>query len=105
MKNKFITGGILAGALALTGSFGCTTEKQEQAKLQAQAKINKDQAQATALAKVPNGTITESELEKEHGKLVWSFDMTTPNSTDTTEVNVDAISGNLVNVETESGKD
>jgi uncharacterized membrane protein YkoI len=105
MKRNFIPVGMLAAALALFGASGCTTEKQEQAELQAQAKVSKEQAQATAQAKVPNGTITESELEKEKGRLIWSFDMSTPDSKDTTEVNVDAISGDLVNVETESGKD
>lgn len=36
-------------------------------------KITKEQAMATALAKVPGGRIKESELEREHGKLVWSL--------------------------------
>ena len=44
----------------------------------------------------PNGTIKESELEKEHGKLIWSFDIATPGTTDITEVNVDAITGKVV---------
>jgi len=38
--------------------------------------------------KVPNGTVKESELEKEHGKLQWSLDVATPDSKDITEVNV-----------------
>ena len=57
---------------------------------------------ATALAKVPNGTIKESELEKEHGKLVWSFDISVRDSKDLTEVQVDANSGKVVSVEKES---
>ena len=105
MKHNFIPIGMLATALVLVGASGCTTEKQEQAELQAEAKVSKEQAQAIAQAKVPNGTVTESELEKEKGRLIWSFDLSTPDSKDTTEVNVDAISGDLVNVEIESGKD
>ena len=70
----------------------------------AEAKVSKDDAEKTAMAKVPNGTITEAELEKEHGKLQWSFDMTTPDSKDTTEVNVDAISGEIISVEKESAE-
>ena len=105
MKNNLIPVGMLAAALVLVGATGCTTEKQEQAGLQAEAKISKEQAQATAEAKVPAGKITEAELEKEKGRLIWSFDMSTPDSKDTTEVNVDAISGGVVNLETESGKD
>jgi uncharacterized membrane protein YkoI len=76
-------------------------KKQEQAKLQAQAKISKEQAQQTALAKMPGGTVKEGELEKEKGKLIWSFDLTTPGSKGITEVNVDALTGDVVSVEKE----
>jgi uncharacterized membrane protein YkoI len=102
MKNKLIIGGMLAAALVAFGVTGCETEKQEQAELQSQAKISKEQAQQTALAKVPNGTIKEGELEKEKGKLIWSFDISTPDSKDITEVNVDAITGEVVSVEKEA---
>ena len=105
MKNNLIPVGMLAAALLMAGATGCTTEKQEQAELQAEAKITREQALTTAQAKVPNGKITDSELEKEKGRLIWSFDMSTPDSKDTTEVNVDAISGDVINVETESAKD
>ena len=71
---------------------------------QSHSKITKEQATATALTKVPNGTIKESELEREHGKLVWSFDIATAGSKDITEVQVDANSGEVVSVEKESAK-
>jgi uncharacterized membrane protein YkoI len=90
---------------------GCVSEKCEkqhkeakQARLMAQAKVSKDDAQKTALAKVPNSTVREAEIEKEHGKLVWSFDLTTPDTKDITEVNVDAITGDVVSVEKESAE-
>jgi uncharacterized membrane protein YkoI len=70
--------------------------------LQSQAKISKEQAQQTALTKAPGGTIKEGELEKEKGKLIWSFDIT--GSPGVTEVNVDAISGEIVGVENEGGE-
>jgi uncharacterized membrane protein YkoI len=101
MKNKIILGGLLSAALVTVGVTGCETEKQEQAKLQAQAKISKEQAQQTALAKMPGGTVKEGELEKEKGKLIWSFDLTTPGSKGITEVNVDALTGDVVSVEKE----
>jgi Peptidase propeptide and YPEB domain len=93
--------------LAATGivascSTGCVTEEKREAKLQAEAKISKEQAEKTALAKVPGGTIKEGELEKEKGKLIWSFDISTPNSTDIKEVQVDAITGEVASVKTES---
>lgn len=95
-------------ALALTLLAGCESEKGErhesQANLQAQAKISKADAERIALAQAPNGSIKESELEREKGKLIWSFDIATPGSKDITEVNVDAVSGQVIGVEKESPK-
>jgi uncharacterized membrane protein YkoI len=82
---------------------GCQTENESQ--LQAKAKISKADAQAIALTKVPNGTFKDCELEREHGKLIWSFGFTTPGSKDITEVNVDALTGGIVNVEHEKAED
>jgi uncharacterized membrane protein YkoI len=81
---------------------GCATDKENDAKLQSQAKISRSDAEKVALAKVPGGTIKESELEKEKGKLIWSFDISTPGTAYITEVNVDAITGEIVGVEKES---
>jgi len=36
--------------------------------------------------------------------LIWSFDVATPNSKDITEVNVDAVTGEVVSVEKESAE-
>jgi hypothetical protein len=105
MKIKIVIGGVLAGALIVFGVTGCASEKDDQAQLQAEARISKETALQTAQAKVPNGTMKEGELEKEKGKLIWSFGFTIPNSTDIKEVNVDALTGEVVGaVETESAK-
>jgi hypothetical protein len=93
---------ILCWVLAAGFLVGCETENESQ--LQAKAKISKADAKAIALAKVPNGTLKDSELEREHGKLIWSFGFTTPDSKDITEVNVDALTGNVVNVEHEKAE-
>ena len=69
-----------------------------------QPRITKEEATKAALAKVPNGTVKEAELEKEKGRLVWSFDIASPGSNDITEVQVDANTGNVVSVEKESPK-
>ncbi|HUZ06826.1 MAG TPA: PepSY domain-containing protein [Candidatus Paceibacterota bacterium] len=74
------------------------TQEASQAELMSQAKINKETAQQTAQAKVPNGTVKASELEMESGKLQWSFDIATPDSQDITEVNVNAITGDVISV-------
>jgi uncharacterized membrane protein YkoI len=96
--------------LAIGALTGCACTKGEkhhnkeakQAKLMAQAKVSRADAEKTALAKAPNGAIKEGELEMEHGKLIWSFDLTTPDTKDNTEVNVDAITGDVVSVEKET---
>jgi len=103
MKIRHLAGITLAVVLA-----GCATENSKeakQAKWMAKAKVTQAEAQATALAQVPNGTVKESELEKEHGKLIWSFDVATPDSKDITEVNVDAMTGQVVSTEHEKPED
>ncbi len=99
MKMKTLAFSALAAILLA----GCATGHHDtQAKLQAEAKVSRADAEKIALAKAPNGTIKEGELEKEKGKLIWSFDIATPDSKDITEVNVDAITGDVVSVEQET---
>lgn len=76
----------------------------KQKKFMAEAKVTKEAAEQTALAKVPNGKIKEGELEMEKDKLQWSFDMTTPDSKDITEVNIDAKTGAVISVQKESAE-
>jgi uncharacterized membrane protein YkoI len=68
------------------------------------AKITLDAARATALAKVPGGTVKSEELEREHGKLIYSFDIQVPGKSGVEEVNVNAINGKVVNKKHESAK-
>ena len=101
MKRYSILFALLMFVLTCTTS-SLATKKHTQEELLKQATITQADATKTALAKVPNGTIKESELEMEHGKLVWSFDIATPDSKDITEVQVDAKTGKIVSVEKES---
>src|ERR1700710_2910136 len=59
------------------------------------AKITLDAARATALAQVPNGTVKSEELEREHGKLIYSFDIVVPGKSGIEEVNVSAVTGKV----------
>jgi hypothetical protein len=77
----------------------------DEAALMKQAKVSKTDAEKTALAKVPNGTIKSEEIEREHGKLVWSFDIAKPGTKDIIEIQVDAISGKIVHTELEKPQD
>ena len=72
------------------------------AALQKEAKISEETARATALKEVPNGTIKSSELEREHGKLIYSFDITVPGKTGIEEIAVNAIDGSVVTREHET---
>lgn len=76
-----------------------------QASLLKQAKVTKEAASKTALTKVPGGTIRSSELENEHGALVWSFDIAIPKSTNIHEVQVNAVTGMIAHSEIETPKD
>lgn len=93
---KLITA--LAALLACTAAPASTTE----AALQAQAKISETAARQTALTKAPDGQIQSSELEMEHGKLLWSFDIKRPGTRNITEVQVDAKTGKILAVELET---
>lgn len=73
---------------------------EQQAKLASQARIKKEQAQEIALKRAP-GIVESGELEREHGKLVYSFDIRNSKGT-IDEVQVSAITGKIVRVEHET---
>jgi hypothetical protein len=87
---------------AAGGSQQGVTIKAEKPEYRSQAKITSQVAVDSALARVPGGQINEGELEKEHGKLVYSFDVVVPNRQGVDEVQVDARSGKVVSVKHES---
>lgn len=69
------------------------------------AKINQEQASKIALKKCPNGTVDEGELEFEKGIMVWSFDIHQPDSKNVVEVQVNAVTGGVVDVAIETPAD
>ena len=62
----------------------------------AKAIITPDAAKATALAQVKGGAVKSSELEREGGKLLYSFDIATKGKPGIDEVHVDAITGKVL---------
>ena len=78
--------------------------EESQAALQKEAKVSEATARATALQQVPNGTVKSSELEREGGKLIYSYDITVPGKTGIDEVNVNAIDGTVVAKQHETPK-
>jgi uncharacterized membrane protein YkoI len=109
MKRKIILPALLlCSALLVNHAFAEQSDNKKHsipAELLAQAKITEAQAREIALTKAPGGKIISSELEKEHGRLIWSFDISTPNTKDVTEVDVNAKTGTIISVKTETPKD
>ena len=97
--------GLATNAVAAEKPGKADRKAAQQAKLEAKAKVSRADAEKIALAKVPGGTVKECELEKEKGKLIWSFDIETPGSQDITEVQVDATTGKVIAVEKETPAD
>jgi uncharacterized membrane protein YkoI len=93
---------VIALASVSTSALWATDESQEG--LKAEAKVSQEVAAHIALARVPGGRIKSAELEREHGTLIWSFDISKPQSKDIAEVQVDAKTGRLVAQQTETPK-
>lgn len=98
MNRNTIIGSL--AALALAGSL--VTASAEQNTVTAKAKLTQDQAAKIALTKCPNGKIGEGELELEKGVLIWSFDISQPDSKNIVEVQVNAVTGSVVDVAIET---
>jgi uncharacterized membrane protein YkoI len=82
---------VLFAAFALTA--GAATHPPK-------TKITMAAARTTALKKAP-GTVKSEELENEHGKWIYSFDIVNAKH-GVTEVNVDAMTGAIVDVQHET---
>lgn len=77
-------------------------EEESEAQLAKEAKITEAAARATALASVPGGKVKAHELEKEDGKLIYTFDIEVAGKPGIEEVHVDAITGKMIKMEHES---
>ncbi len=87
---------VFLGVMAASSVDASAQEREEKpnAKLAKKAKITLEQAREIAL-KEDSGTVESEELEKEKGKLVYSFDIRNAKGT-ITEIWVDAKNGKLV---------
>ena len=78
---------------------------ETQAELQKEAKMTMADARAMAQKTVPTGKIASGEIEREGGKLIYSFDMKVPGKSGIDEVNIDAMTGTLISNQHETPKD
>jgi uncharacterized membrane protein YkoI len=95
-KSTVKTGSVKTGVKASATKRRSAKKVESQAMLQKDAKISQETARATALKEVPNGTVKSSELERENGKLIYSYDITVPGKSGVEEVNVNAVDGSVV---------
>ncbi|HET6898826.1 MAG TPA: PepSY domain-containing protein [Vicinamibacteria bacterium] len=96
------TGWIVAAVLAAGLSFSGEATADDAA-LRKEARISEARAREIALEKAP-GTVKSSELEKEKGTLVWSFDIANATGGGITEVLVSAIDGHVVEAKAETAQ-
>ncbi len=99
-RNAGIMAIVLVAGLSAAGS----AMAADNAALLKEAKISEAKAREIALKQAP-GTVKSSELEKEKGTLVWSFDITNAKGGGITEVPVSAIDGHVVETKAETAKD
>ena len=80
-----------AGSLSAQAAKASAKKAEEsQAALRKEAKIAEADARKTALAAVPGGKVQSHELERENGKLIYSYDIKVAGKSGIEEVNVDA---------------
>ena len=79
-------------------------ESTSQAALRTEAKIAEVVARRTALAAVPGGKVQSHELERENGRLIYSYDIKVAGKPGVEEVNIDAMTGEIVAHEHEDAK-
>ena len=66
------------------------------------ARVSLSSARATALAKVPGARVKSEELEREHGKLIYSFDLEVAGKSGIQEAQVDAMTGKVLSIKHET---
>ncbi len=99
-----LTLGAAASASAQAAKATTKKEATSQAALRKEAKIAEADARKTALAAVPGGKVQSHELEREKGKLIYSYDIKVAGKSGIEEVNIDAMTGEIVAHEHEDAK-
>jgi uncharacterized membrane protein YkoI len=104
---RFATIALLSIAASTAGAQSAKHHRkvETQAALQKEAHMTMTDARALALKTVPNATIQAGEIEREGGKLIYSFDMKVPGKSGIDEVNIDAMTSKLVSHQHETPKD
>ena len=99
-----LTVGVSARGSAQEAKPAAKKEATSQAALRREATIAEADARKTALAAVPGGKVQSHELERENGRLIYSYDIKIAGKPGIEEVNVDAKTGEIVAHEHEDAK-
>jgi uncharacterized membrane protein YkoI len=99
VKLSFFAAAVMASVIANPAASAQAAYKKDLPdSLTKVAKITESVAAATAQKRLPKATIAGVELERENGKLQYSYDMKTTGKSGIDEVNVDAITGKIIAV-------
>jgi hypothetical protein len=96
MNSKRIIAAVLTAGLLLTATQLFAGET-----VVATPKLTEKEAGKIALKKVPHGKVQGSELEMSEGVLVYSVDVSLPDSKSIIEVQINAVTGAVVDVAVE----
>lgn len=101
-RATLLTAAVLLLPAALAAQDSVPPLKEERPGLLAQARVSPDSALAVARRAVPGARVRSAELEREHGRLVYSYDLKLPGRRGIEEIQVDAMTGAVVSREHES---
>jgi hypothetical protein len=107
IKRAGIIGALAFGVALSSGAFARAQPAPKNdvpADLAKEAKVSLEDARKTALAAVPGGKIKSEELEREKGKLVYSFDIKVGKKSGVEEVGIDAMTGKIIEKKHETAK-
>lgn len=96
-----LAGSAAAGAHAQGTQIKITEEKPGLLKL---AKVTPEQAQTAVRTRFPTAVFKAGEIERENGKLIYSFDLEVPGTKGVEEVHVDGATGKVLRSEHEDPK-
>lgn len=106
MRCQALIASAAALAIAAPVAFAQGTYKKDiPDSLAKHAKISEAAAAVTASKRVPKGKIEGVELERENGKLMYSYDIKTEGKSGIDEVNVSAVTGKIIGFSHESAAD
>ncbi|MCI0432505.1 MAG: PepSY domain-containing protein [Gemmatimonadetes bacterium] len=106
MRNALVLGTVAALAVGATAAWKIQRDHdRHQDALSTRAAISLAQAEATALAAHPGARIVESEIEDENGRLIYSFELEVDSQSGEVDVEVDAMTGELLPADAEDDDD